>query len=304
MDQIDWKWYQDRVADLFERLKGATVDRDVEEEGRDGTVRKLDVRVLVNASIDIGHGYEISVPIRIVVDAKAHKRPLDIKEIESLAGLRDDVRANLLVVVSPQGVTEGAKKRAPSLGVYPITVTADLLALAEGLPVDKFYPCLICEFNLEEDRKPPEVWWRGIEGRCDSCNGLHVQCGDCAEVFGITEVEYEKVFECPGGCGAVYFTVREGSRPKEAEWILHYWDALETSVLWAAAEKPSRSLTAEEVTKLVEATRWQHGDVDSPLIRLTEECLMEWEDDRLKLIEEGQKVVDEVIVRAESPLCY
>jgi len=301
---MDWKWYQDRVADLFARLKGATVDRDVKETGRDGTERQLDVRVLFEASIDIGQGFEIRVPVKIVVDAKAHERPLDIKEIESLAGLRDDVGANLLVVVSPNGVSEGAKKRAPSLGVYPITVTGDLLALAEGLPVDKYYPCRICEFSWEnDDHKPPEVWWRGIEGQCDWCNGLHVRCGDCFEVFGISEVEYDKVIECPGGCGAVYFTVIEGS-PKEAEWMLNYWDALETSVLMAASDTASKSLTEKAVNTLIEATRWQHWNVDSPLIRITEEGLVEWESGRLDLTEEGQKVVDEVIMRAESPLCY
>ncbi len=52
---------------------------------------------------------------------------LDIKDIEEIIGLKEDVQANLAIVVTPMGVSEGARERAKADGVFPLTVTGRFL---------------------------------------------------------------------------------------------------------------------------------------------------------------------------------
>src|SRR5258708_22042290 len=55
--------------------------------------------------------------IRIIVDSKNYSHPVDLNDVESMAGMVLDVGANLGVIVCPTGFTDGAKKRAESAGV-------------------------------------------------------------------------------------------------------------------------------------------------------------------------------------------
>ena len=182
-----WRWYQSRVAALFSRVKSAVVEEDVHEVGLQSSERRqLDVRVTLTPQIDLGRGFVIEVPIKIVVDAKDYGRALDIPAIERLIGLKDDVAANLLIVVTPKGVSRGAMKRARAGGVYPMAVTDDLLALIAELRLPEYTSCKICEYGPEDDRSPSEILWTSdVEGHCTWCNTIHVRCPDCFEIFAV-----------------------------------------------------------------------------------------------------------------------
>jgi restriction endonuclease Mrr len=82
---------------------GATITHNVKLTGKSGVDRQIDVLV----EQKIGQ-YEM----RIVLDAKDHKAPVDINDVESFHGLLLDVGAHKGALVCPGGFTEGAKKRA------------------------------------------------------------------------------------------------------------------------------------------------------------------------------------------------
>jgi Restriction endonuclease len=73
-------------------------------EGRlSGTSRQIDV--LLRDRIG-------QFEMKIVIEAKDHARPVDVKGVEEFAGLVADVGAHRGVLVSPNGFTEAAKTRA------------------------------------------------------------------------------------------------------------------------------------------------------------------------------------------------
>lgn len=57
-----------------------------------------------------------------VVEAKDHKRPVDIKTVEQFLGMASDIRANALMMVAGSDFTHGARKRAVSDEVQLLTV--------------------------------------------------------------------------------------------------------------------------------------------------------------------------------------
>ena len=300
-ERSHWAWYQARVAALFRLVPGAVVNEDVHEVGQDsGERRQLDVLVTLTLGIDLGKGFGIEVPIKIVVDAKAHDRALDIPAIDKVIGLRQDVRANLAIVVTPKGVSKGAMKRAKAGGVYPIVVTGDFIALMGGLKLPEYTPCGMCEYGLEDDYSPPEVSWRSdIEGYCNWCNTLHVRCPDCLEIFAIPETQYDMGIRCATECGAIFRVSRRGD-PKDQEIALEVFDGLSAGLLLAAFHKSTARLTSREVSRVISGTRWQHWDAASPTINLTEEGLMQWgEDECLHLTSEGRTLVQEVLLEPE-----
>ena len=104
-----WRWYQDKIAELFAIHPQAQVESDVTEVGQDsGVTRQLDVRILFPFRLELRQGFTIEIPLKIIVGAKYWARRLDVDIVGELATLKDDVRANLLVAVSPKGATDGA----------------------------------------------------------------------------------------------------------------------------------------------------------------------------------------------------
>lgn len=288
-----WKWYQEQVARLLSRLPGTTVEENVEEIGSaSGVARQIDVRIVLPLRLRV-KDFKIEIPIKIIADCKHYAKTLDVKVIEEIGGMKDDVRAQLAIVVSPHGVSKGAKARAEALGVYPITVTGDMFVLLDSLTGD--VKCLVCD-------RYHEVSWRmdAIEGYCDYCSSLHIRCRDCGAIFAIPDPEGTPI-ECPE-CDAVYVAT---FNPKEGDTEVKVYDMLDVLVLRGLYKKSNKSLTQREVQRLVESTRWQHWDVDSPLINLTEEGLVEWIDGpRLRITEFGIAAIDDHISQAESPLWY
>jgi hypothetical protein len=92
------------VAKIQQQLAPkAEVLHDVKLDGRQSkTKRQIDVLVREN----IGQ-YEI----RIIIDCKDYKKPVDVKGVEEFYGLLHDVGAHKGVLVCPKGFSEAAKTR-------------------------------------------------------------------------------------------------------------------------------------------------------------------------------------------------
>lgn len=300
-----WRWYQDRVAELFALHPQAQVESDVTEVGQDsGVPRQLDVRILFPFRLELRQGFAIEIPLKIIVDAKYWARKLDVDIVGELVTLKDDVRANLLVAVSPKGVTDGAKELAKAKGVCPITLTEDLFGLLGKLKVRDATSCLVCDKGF--------ISWRNFgseilgdalysEGICDYCGEVHIRCGECGEVFAIPASEEGKAIGCPMECGGVAILnvdYREGAR--RVEW----YDALDCKLLIAALNSPSKSLTEHEVHEIISQTRWQHWDVTRPTIDLEEQSLMKWGDDNHLYLTSGGEKLAELLSKAEPALWY
>lgn len=301
MADAQWKWYENRVADLFGRMEGAVVERDVSEVGRKtGEPRQLDVRVILPARIDLGEGFEIAIPVKIIVNSKAHGRRLDVATLAQIFEEKDDVEANVAVAVSPLGVTRTARKRAPSLGVYPLTVTGDLLALLHGFDFE-FTECKICEWDADEDRPPSEVdWVDDVHGFCGLCNGLHVRCPDCHEVIGLPEAQFGRGVRCAVECGAVFLADYD----REGDVRLETYFALDVILMTRAYAKSTKRLTGRQVAKIVQETRWQHWGEATATIGVTEDGLMEWKGGSLYLTPDGEALVKTVLLDPQYALWY
>lgn len=142
-EQKHWQRYEQRIEDLFRRLPSARVEKNIRVRGRkSGRIRQLDLRITLTATVDLQLGFEIEIPMTIIVDAKNWKRKVDVKTVESIGGLRDDVEAHLAIIVSPRGFSETAQKRAPSLAVYTLVATSDLLDLVHGFRIPDYQLCL------------------------------------------------------------------------------------------------------------------------------------------------------------------
>jgi Restriction endonuclease len=96
------------VSRICSGITDAKSESNVKVLGTSGVMRQIDT--LVTGTIG-------TFEIKILVDSKNHAAPIDINEVESLAGMVLDVGANLGVIVCPSGFTEGAKKRADSAGI-------------------------------------------------------------------------------------------------------------------------------------------------------------------------------------------
>jgi len=290
-----WKWYEQQITEIFKRAKGALVEYNVTEVGQDTkTDRQIDIRIIVSLLIDLGDGFSLDIPVKIIVDCKYRKRAIDVHVVDEVAGLKDDVRAHLGIIVTPHGISKAAKERAKAVGIRPIVVTTDLIAVASPFPEGEYTKCRLCEYTGKEEYPPPEVSWQSpVEGHCDWCNGLHFRCPECGIVFAVTEAEYDKVIKCPYECGSIFF-------PESLEVII----ALDAMLLTAAYHKPTKRLTPWEIDKIVERTRWQHWGEASPMIGVTEFDYMKYgDDDNLYLTDEGEKLAKSII-DAVYPICY
>lgn len=159
-----------------------------------GTLRQIDVL--------IDYRFEEDVSRRVIVDAKRHKRPIDVKHVEEFEGMMRDVRASHGVIVCPNGHTKAALRRAQDL------ITIRLVGLDELDTMDlmAWEPCRHEEcggFVLWDTNPSLEI--DGLlaifaTGKCDQCNRFNVWCWDCTERFALDD---EDEHQC--ACKGVWF---------------------------------------------------------------------------------------------------
>jgi hypothetical protein len=295
-----WKSYQQRVAELFKQNPDSKVEYDVFEYGLDSkTNRQIDARVTFPFRVELPQGFVVEIPVKIIIDTKHWNKKLDVDIVGQLVSLKNDVKANLLIAVSPKGTTDAAMALGKSNGVYPITITHDLLALLDGLKVPSDTRCLVCENGyvswntFGSDIIGPVLY---SEGKCDYCGELHIRCGECGEIFSIPQ--NDQATACPGECGSVVVLKID---PHHGDDEFHFYDALDCTLLKRALEDPSRCVPTSEVDEIINNTKWKYWDVAHPTIDLTEEGLMKWTGESLCLTESGKRAA-ELICNAQHGL--
>lgn len=109
-DRPDWQKLELLVASIQRQLApGAKVTHNARVEGRlSETSRQIDVLV---------EQFVGQYQIRIALDCKDYKTPVDVKAVEEFHGLMLDIGAHKGALVCPAGFTKSAKKRAKKLEV-------------------------------------------------------------------------------------------------------------------------------------------------------------------------------------------
>jgi hypothetical protein len=108
-DEADYKKLEKLVAKIQQDLAPKSkVSHNVRLTGRSGAQRQIDV--LVEDKVG-------QYDIKIVIDCKDYKTPVDIKDVEECSGLFDDVSAQRGVIVCPAGFTKNAKVKAQLLQI-------------------------------------------------------------------------------------------------------------------------------------------------------------------------------------------
>src|ERR1035437_9816242 len=106
-----WREFEQLAAEIQRQLApDARVETNVKLHGkRTGIDRQIDI--LVQQTVG-------QYPIRIIIDCKDYKKPVDVKELEAFMGMVEDVGANKGAMVAPSGFTSTAKQRAKDEHVF------------------------------------------------------------------------------------------------------------------------------------------------------------------------------------------
>lgn len=137
----DGKRYESLTEHVFSLLskdeKLTRVERDQKLDGPDG-LRQIDV--LIRSTV-------AGIDILTIVECRDHARPLDIGNVDALHSKMQDVKAQKAVLVSPNGYSAMAEKKASRLGFSLATLgpaNGEASRLAEvGLDI----PVLVTEFT-------------------------------------------------------------------------------------------------------------------------------------------------------------
>lgn len=188
---MTWQEYQEAVAVLYEQLDGiGTVLRDQRIPDRDtGQPRQIDTLLTLGTK---GH------TIKVVVDAKFHAEPIDVKSVEEVAALANAVGANKSVVVAANGWTEPAAKKAERL-----SCDLRLLSLEDALDLlvpDKWMMCPSCNRDcivMDQDgavqtQSGMWIWW--LAGACRDCRYVIAWCQDCGDRYHLRPGESLKCY--------------------------------------------------------------------------------------------------------------
>lgn len=193
---MTWQEYQEAVAVFYEQIEGVgTVLRDQRIPDRDtGQHRQVDTLLTLKTK-----GHSISV----LIDAKFHSEPIDVKSIEEVAALANAVGACKSVIVASNGWTEPAIKKAKHL-----LCDLRILSLDDALELivpDKWMLCPNCEHDcivmdqssLVETTSGSVIWW--IAGACRECRYLIAWCQNCGTQYHLKSGELLKCH-----CGYVW----------------------------------------------------------------------------------------------------
>jgi len=102
---MDWKEYEKEVFDSMQmEYPNASISLDQKLLG-DHSKTKRQCDLLIEEEI-------AGIQIRTVVEAKFHKRPIDLKGVETFIGMLEDLDVQRGIMVAPSGYTKAAKQRA------------------------------------------------------------------------------------------------------------------------------------------------------------------------------------------------
>ncbi len=123
-DERDWKQYESQIHQHLLKVAGddATIEFDVQLPGRlSGVDRQVDIYVR-GSFANIGEA-------TMAVDCKCFSRSVDVKHVETVLGLVEDVGTTIGLLVTTEGFSPAAKQRASAVrGMWLDVVPYDELA--------------------------------------------------------------------------------------------------------------------------------------------------------------------------------
>ena len=109
MPAPSWKQFEELAASIQAELApAAKVTANAKLRGKSGRSRQIDVLIEQDAG---------QYKLRIVLDCKDYKNPVDLNDVESFLGLIEDVGAHKGAMVAANGFTGTAKIRAAAAGL-------------------------------------------------------------------------------------------------------------------------------------------------------------------------------------------
>lgn len=199
--------------ELYERLVARLVADQISTEycvtpnariqGRiSGQQRQLDVL------IDLRH--ETDNKRRIIIDAKARGRRIDVTHVEAFRGLMTDVEATHGYLVCPAGWTDAAHRRAQeavSIRLLPLDRLENFdpstwpQCLETGCNGGRVfwdgYPCFDMTLApLQRGAKMLRLSYVHYVGKCDKCSRFHVKCMTCSEMLALDHLAEDEGARC------------------------------------------------------------------------------------------------------------
>jgi hypothetical protein len=217
VDEPAWRKYEKQIYDRLVRSAGgderAEVVFDKRLPGRlSGAERQVDVYVRGTFADRVGEA-------TMAVDCKCFTRNVDVKAVEAFIGLVNDVGTDFGLIVTTEGFSGAAKKRAlAERGVRVEIVPYDEL---ENWEPEVLF-CPTCT-DLHSDRAPGPLYLDPIAddviggdlvlglGRCWTCNTIGMRCA-CGALNTLLEAEEGEWQECVGGCGVEWNALEEIDR--------------------------------------------------------------------------------------------
>lgn len=197
-----WKLYE-RLAMFVESQQGdpsLTVTPNVKLTGYlSGIERQIDILIDCRVGSDSSR--------RVIVDAKLHARPLDVKDVEQFEGMMRDVRADRGILVCPRGFSPGAARRAQKgIGIKllrPEELDAVVLHTWDVCASDECTSSRIGRYEgwvlydeVFHAGFPDESVAAVAVGKCDVCSCFNVWCWECGQKFALEGNESEAGCAC------------------------------------------------------------------------------------------------------------
>lgn len=208
----DWKKYERFVAFLCSEefsTDDTTVIPNAKIVGKFSHIkRQIDVLIEKKFTFDRSR--------RVIVDAKNHKRKIDVKDIEEFEGMMRDCNASKGILVCPNGFSEGALRRAQEHISIRVVGLDDL----DKIDLTLWEDCLSSKCSARKQRGL--ILWDSPYGirthdglvcvscvaKCDACGSFHVWCWGCGEKFALTNEDEHKC-GCKNSCDWFWLTAIE-----------------------------------------------------------------------------------------------
>lgn len=242
MTMQPWKIYERMIAQLFadQLSTGYVVTPNARITGvMTGVPRQIDVL--------IEERHDTSNDNRTVVEAKRRSRSVDVKDVELLLGMMDDVEARFGYLVCPTGHSPAALRRAQET-VRICIVPADRIADFDPLtwPACSSRTCAtgrifwdgfpMVETTVQplgiQGMPPRKLRYPQKVGKCETCGAFHAECLTCNSILLIPHANDDADVGTQCACAMPWFwlgsTERDQRGRPSAELHLIYGTSVTT----------------------------------------------------------------------------
>ncbi|MEI4507443.1 restriction endonuclease [Sphingopyxis sp. CCNWLW253] len=199
-----WKIYERMIAQLL--VDGLSTNLAVTVNARirgaiTGVLRQIDVLIEPRHDSDNSQ--------RAIVEAKRRRRAIDVKDVETLLGMMDDVEARFGYLVCPTGHSEAALRRAQDtvrICLVPLDRIADFDPTAwpacraprcatgkifwDGFPQVEMAGVPLALVGNAIDAAA-HVGFPQMVGKCETCGAFHASCLTCGDILLVPHADDE-----------------------------------------------------------------------------------------------------------------